>query len=199
MAVQPFTFVGGEAGTWRVAEIRPVIGEPLAQVARLAIVNGSVDSLPAGAKWLLRGVTSHERYVTRDEHQLLADKTPALGRTEATCAALIPIKKSAAWWDLAQDERRSIFETRSDHIKTGLQYLPAVARRLHHCRDLGEPFDFLTWFEYGPSDSEAFEELVSRLRRTDEWTYVEREVDIRLIREQEARAGGIGSDRPRHP
>ena len=64
----------------------------------------------------------------------------------------------------------------------GLQYLPAVARRLHHCRDLGEsePFDFLTWFEYAPSDSALFERLVSELRSSAEWAYVDREVDIRL-------------------
>jgi len=48
---------------------------------------------------------------------------------------------------LTQDERREIFEERSRHIATGLEYLPAVARRLHHSRDLGGPFDFLTWFE----------------------------------------------------
>jgi hypothetical protein len=28
----------------------------------------------------------------------------------------------------------------------------------------------------------AFEELVQRLRATEEWTYVEREIDIRLAR-----------------
>jgi hypothetical protein len=65
-----------------------------------------------------------------------------------------------------------------------MNYLPAVARRLHHCRDLGpdEPFDFLTWFEYAPSDSAAFEELVQALRASPEWEYVDREVDIRLTR-----------------
>ena len=183
MIIRPFTFVGGDAGTWRVAGIAPVVGEPLAHVARVDVVDRSLASLPSGARWLLRGVTSHERYVTRDEHELLAVKTPPLGRIEATCAALIPIRKSASWWALAQDERRAILETRSEHIKVGLQYLPAVARRLHHSRDLGEPFDFLTWFEYAPSDAGAFEELVGRLRRTEEWTYVEREVDIRLIRD----------------
>jgi len=46
---------------------------------------------------------------------------------------------------------------------------------------LGEPFDFLTWFEYAPADAEVFEELVGTLRETEEWTYVEREVDIRLV------------------
>ncbi len=55
-----------------------------------------------------------------------------------------PIRKSEAWWSLPQDERRANFEERSRHIATGLKYLPAVARRLLHSRDLGEPFDFLT-------------------------------------------------------
>jgi len=64
-----------------------------------------------------------------------------------------------------------------------LRYLPAVARRLHHSRDLGEPFDFLTWFEYAPEHSAAFEELVVRLRASEEWKYVDREVDIRLVRD----------------
>jgi hypothetical protein len=63
-----------------------------------------------------------------------------------------------------------------------MEYLPAVARRLHHSRELGEPFDFLTWFEYAPENAEAFEELVCRLRSTAEWRYVEREVDIRASR-----------------
>jgi hypothetical protein len=62
--------------------------------------------------------------------------------------------------------------------------LPAIARRLHHCRDLGpdEPFDFLTWFEYAPADAGAFEDLVGTLRDSPEWRYVDREVDIRLAR-----------------
>lgn len=71
-------------------------------------------------------------------------------RPEATHAAIIPITKSGAWWRLAQDERREIFEESSHHIAIGLEYLPAVARELYHGRDLGEPFDFLAWFEYAP-------------------------------------------------
>jgi chlorite dismutase len=107
-----------------------------------------------------------------------------IGRPEATHAALIPIKKSATWWELTQEERRQIFEDRSHHIAASLKYLPAIARQLYHCRDLGEPFDFLTWFEYAPADTDAFEELVRTLRATEEWRYVEREVDIRMERER---------------
>ena len=71
----------------------------------------------------------------------------------------------------------------SRHISIGLEYLPGVARRLYHCREFGESFDFLTWFEYPPSESGAFERLVERLRATREWHYVNRELDIRLVRD----------------
>jgi chlorite dismutase len=130
--------------------------------------------------WVLRGVTSNERYVSRHEQEALEAVQQPLGRPGCTRAVLIPITKSAAWWELPQDERRAIFEERSGHIATGLQYLPAIARRLHHGRDLGEPFDFLTWFEFAPADEGDFDELLGRLRASDEWAYVEREVEIRL-------------------
>ena len=105
-------------------------------------------------------------------------------RPGSTCAALIPIRKNAAWWALTQQERRDILEARSRHIEIGLRYLPPIARRLHHCRDLAEaqPFDFLTWFEFAPADAAAFDELLAALRATPEWDYVEREVEVRLQR-----------------
>ncbi len=182
MTGQLFNFVGGITGSWAIFKMDTVIGMPLETASRLNVIEGNLVPLPAGSMWLLRGVTSYERYVTRHERELLMAIQPDIGRAEATYAALIPIKKSESWWELTQDERRDIFETRSEHIRTGLKYLPAVARRLHHCRDLGEPFDFLTWFEYAPADSEAFVQLVYILRGTEEWNYVEREIDIRLVR-----------------
>lgn len=179
-----FTFVGGKTGSWLVTDVKAVVGEPLAVADRLDIINGTESAPQIGTKWVLRGVTSNERYATRAEKDLLVTKQVALGRPEATCAALIPIRKNAQWWSLTQDERRALFEDRSRHVQTGLRYLPAVARRLHHCRDLGagEPFDFVTLFDYAPSDSAAFEEMVAELRATEEWKFVEREVDLRMIR-----------------
>lgn len=176
-------FVGGITGTWRIESISARSGPPLILVPRMAILDGSQDTIPQGSVWVLRGVTSYERYVQRAERSALVARQPDLGRLGATCAALIPIKKSTAWWELPQDERRVIFEERSHHIATGLKYLPAIARRLYHSHDLGEPFDFLTWFEYAPTDAELFEELVGTLRETEEWAYVEREIDIRLIQD----------------
>lgn len=177
-------FVGGPDGPWRVDRLEAVTGPAVEGVERLAVVEGqAANGSFADAAWVLRGAVSFERYVRRSEHDELAARQPELGRPEATRAALIPISKSSVWWGLPQDERREIFEERSHHIALGLDYLPAVARRLYHGHDLGEPFDFLTWFEYAPADAEAFEALVARLRRVEHWTYVDREVDIRLVRD----------------
>jgi hypothetical protein len=183
MADRSFTFVGGATGPWRVVRMETIAGEPLPEVPRIEVVSALLGSPPSGAAWLLRGFTSNERYVTRPERQLLVARQPPLGRSEAVNAALIPIRKSSAWWELTQDERRLVLEERSDHIKIGLRYLPAIARRLHHSRDLGEPFDFLTWFEFAPEHAAAFDELVYSLRASEEWKYVDREVDVRLVRE----------------
>src|SRR3954451_24304352 len=150
----------------------PVVGPPRAAVERVAVIEGSA-AVPDAAAWVMRGVTSHARYTTRAEQAALAAVRRPLGRPDATRAALIPVRKSEAWWALAQDERRAILEERSHHIAVGLEYLPAVARRLHHSRELGEPFDFVTWFEYAPENAAAFDELVRRLRKTEEWRYVD--------------------------
>jgi hypothetical protein len=40
----------------------------------------------------------------------------------------------------------------------------------------------LTWFEYAPGNAPMFEDLVGALRATEEWTHVEREIDVRLVR-----------------
>jgi hypothetical protein len=181
-----FTFAGGSSGAWRVEQTRPVVGEPLPVATALSVVAaGAVDAVPDGhAAWRLRGIVSNERYVERAEKDALVATQEGLGRPACTRAALIPIRKNAAWWALTQDERRHVFEAQSRHIAIGLRYLPAIARRLHHCRDLGpdEPFDFLTWFEYTPADATAFEDLVGALRDSPEWRFVDREVDIRLTR-----------------
>lgn len=179
-----FNFIGGETGEWVVVSAESIIGDPLPTVDRLNIVNGAVASMPEKAKWILRGVTSNIRYINREEKDHLVKNQVALGRAESIHAALIPIRKNAKWWELTQDERRVIFEERSRHNAIGVKYLPGIARRLHHCRDLGdtEPFDFLTLFDYAKKDVHAFDDLVAALRETEEWKYVEREVDIRLVR-----------------
>jgi chlorite dismutase len=177
------TFRGGQSGAWRVTQLSPVKGEALPLTPALSVVHNeaiALPLLPSPTSWRLAGVTSHLRYAERAEKAQLAEAPAELGRPEASRAALIPIRKSAAWWELTQEERRRIFEDKSHHIASSLKYLPMIARQLYHCRDLGEPFDFLTWFEYAPEQADLFDELVGMLRATEEWAYVEREVDVRV-------------------
>jgi chlorite dismutase len=174
------SFVGGPTGRWKVLSITAVAGDTLPATSHLDRVDSLLEV--EDSPWQLRGVASHLRYTTAPERRTLAAIQPDLGRPQARLAALIPIRKTAAWWLLAQDERRAILEEQSRHIAIGLAYLPAVARKLYHSRDLGEPFDFLTWFEFAPGDAAAFDDLLTALRASPEWEYVDREVDLRLER-----------------
>jgi chlorite dismutase len=173
-------FVAGSSGNWDIRKISHLSGPELALASRLEVLEGDVARTTRPCIWQLCGTTSHMRYTTAVEARQLAAVQPPLARPTATRAALIPIRKSAAWWRMPQDERRAIYEERSHHTSIGLQYLPRVARRLHHSRDLGGPYDFLTWFEFAPEDEPAFDELLARLRETEEWRFVEAETEVRL-------------------
>jgi hypothetical protein len=179
-----FSFIGGNTGIWQVTKIRTITGEGLADINALDIVSGSAKEKAPNATWSLQGVTSNDRYVTRVEKETLVANQQGLGRPDSNCGVLIPIRKNAAWWSLTQDERRSILEDESRHIAIGLEYLPAIARRLHHSRDLPESqgFDFLTWFEFADEHTELFDQLLNRLRVSKEWHFVDREVEFRFRR-----------------
>ncbi|MEO8018746.1 MAG: chlorite dismutase family protein [Pseudomonadota bacterium] len=177
-------FVAGRSGRWDVTSISCRSTEALGSAPRLEVLEGEAARTTRPCFWQLRGVTSHLRYTTASESVALKAVQPPLARPSATRAALIPIRKSAEWWQKPQDERRAVYEERSRHTSIGMEYLPRIARRLHHCRDLGEPFDFLTWFEFAPEDEAAFDELLARLRATEEWRYVDREVEVRLTRRE---------------
>jgi len=182
MTNRAFWFAGGDTGEFRVLRMTALSGEALASVARVA--RGEALDVPEAlaARWAFRGVTSNLRYTTQAEKDVLVANSPAPGGARA---ALILLKKSDAWWDLAQDERRRIFEEQSRHATIGLRHVDGISRKLHHCRDLGleQGFDFLTWFEFEPEREATFDALLAALRATEEWRYVEREVDVRLARE----------------
>ncbi|WP_437179039.1 chlorite dismutase family protein [Neorhizobium galegae] len=180
MMVKPTYFVAGESGQWQVEATRAIAGKGLDVAPRLGVMDTNQVILPDSAAWVLRGTAGSARYTTRVELDRLGERQPPLGRKAACLAVLIPIRKSDLWWSLAQDERRAIIQERSAHFQIGMDYLPAVARRLYHSRDLGEPFDFLTWFEFAEEDAPQFDAMLLRLRATEEWRFVEREVEIRL-------------------
>ncbi len=195
MASRIFTFIGSDSGAWNIDHMETIIGEAIPHAKKLDRVDGltvtstlptytsTLNSTPTSS-FSLHGILSNERYVERSEKEKLIPVSPDLGRRDSTLAVLIPIRKNASWWDLTQDERRKIFEVQSHHIQIGMKALPAIARKLHHCRDLSEnePFDFLTWFEFAPQDEKAFDQMLAELRATEEWKYVDREVEIRLSR-----------------
>ncbi len=177
-----FNFIGTNSGPWKVLHMNTLLGDSLKEIPYLRIEQSNLISHSTDI-WTLKGFTSNVRYATKGEKEDLAAIQEGLGRPEASLAALIPIRKNEAWWNLAQDERRKVFEIDSHHTEIGLKYLPAIARKLFHCRDLGQPFDFLTWFEYAPEHEGLFNELLSVLRNTEEWKYIDREIDIRLQRD----------------
>ncbi len=174
------TFSAGNEGQWEMQRILPVIGDVLPMAKRLSITTNATTA--SEADWRLKGVVSNPRYSQAAEMKMMKPVSEGLMRPEAIYGALIPIKKSDAWWMMAQDERRHIFEESSGHIAKSMKYLPAIARRLHHSRDLGESFDFVTWFEFAPKYEAEFDQLLAELRATQEWKFVDREVDIRLTR-----------------
>jgi hypothetical protein len=125
----------------------------------------------------------------REEKNEIVVKQQGLARPEATCAALIPIRKT----QLGGNSRKTsagAFSKSQSTSKSGSTTACSSAQA-HHCRDLSEnePFDFLNWFEFAPTHEAEFNALLSELRATEEWKYVDREVDIRLVR------GGVGHPR----
>jgi chlorite dismutase len=174
------SFSGGNQGQWIVRSMKTLSGNAIEPVSRIEITKES--QLPADAKWTFNAFISNLRYTTRKEKTELDQGSKPLGIESNNYAALIPIKKSDEWWKMTQDERRKIFEEDSRHIALSLDYLPFISRQLHHCRDLGEHFDFLTWFEFSSAHEDKFDALVQMLRETKEWDYVIGEIDIRLHR-----------------
>lgn len=177
-------FLGGSEGEWAVTAHTTLRGDPIERVARIAVVPGTPPT-PGTTRWMLRGTATHDRYTTRPEKADLIARQAPIGRPEATRSALILLRKTAEWWGLTQDERRAILEEQSHHIAIGMRYLPAVARRLLHCRDFAtqEPFDFLGFLDFAPESEAAFDEMLGQLRATPEWTFIDRDIDIRLSRD----------------
>jgi chlorite dismutase len=176
-------FSGGSIGSWQISSMFTITGEPLPIANKLNVLKNPLQTdVPEKNRWMLKAFISNLRYTQKEEKKILDQQSRALAQPEYNHAALIPIKKSPEWWALAQDERRKIFEDDSRHIVTGMKYLSVISRQLYHCKDLGEPFDFLTWFEFSSEHDHLFDELCYILRQTEEWKYVVREVDIRLTK-----------------
>lgn len=169
--------VSKEPGTLRALPLYLVC--PLRPQKKLTVFENSRPE-NINLSWVLKGFNSNLRYTTRPEKEILDKEPSILNKPENTFGAMIPLKKSEAWWLMTQEERRKIFEEDSMHIRIGANYLSTVSRKLYHSRDIGEHFDFITWFEFKPENANLFDELLDALRKTEEWKYVIGEIDIRI-------------------
>lgn len=171
---------------YRVEDVRTVRGAPLAGFTEgdALFRTESTGALPAGEGDLV-GVLQHLVYMRAAEREPLA--TTEEPGPNAVCV-LIPMNKSAAWWQLAADERDSLFRGsgRPGHVEVGRPFARTITRRLYHGRPLpGAGWDFLTYFEFLPERRDDFLKLLAGLRdleRNPEWSYVERESEVWLAR-----------------
>ncbi|MFZ5892966.1 MAG: chlorite dismutase family protein [Myxococcota bacterium] len=167
---------------YRIDAIEPIHGNlalPFAAGAELTRVESETTLLAHEAG--LTGVTGHVVYTDRAPRAELAQIS---AKESGPCAVLIPIRKSPAWWALAQDERTNTFRgahKSPGHHAIGTDYAARIFRRLYHARSLpGSNWDFLTYFEFPESQRPTFVELLRRLRdprENPEWEFVDAEVE----------------------
>jgi chlorite dismutase len=78
---------------------------------------------------------------------------------------MVPVKKSAEWWNKPEAERLSEIES---HTAPTLQYLVNVKRKLYHSTGIADT-DFITYFEV--EDVGAFNNLMIALAQVPENKY----------------------------
>lgn len=112
----------------------------------------------------LVGLTKERRYIT-------AEKTPALDKELVSqpyqgdnprFAIVIPIRKTADWWNMPEEQRR---EEIALHTQRSMPYLSKVKRKLYYSTGLDD-IDFITYFE--TDDLKAFHELAISLASINE-------------------------------
>jgi hypothetical protein len=183
---------------YRVEKVVRVRGEPgIRLAAGSSFVRVEIASrLPGRAEarklgLLMQGVPQHLEYTSRAERDDLTRRSRApLPAGKDTLAVVIPIRKSAAWWALAQDERNAYFQKQKGHkghTAIGAEYVDRVYRKLYHTRYAVQTrdHDFITYFEFRREHEGDFKRLLAKLRdvkQNPEWKYVDREYEIWLTK-----------------
>ena len=115
----------------------------------------------------LVGITKPLNYIT-------TDKSPNLNKGLTSMsyqgdapryAIVVPVKKSAEWWNLPAERRLRMME---GHTVPTLAFLPTVKRKLYHSTGLGD-LDWITYFE--TNDLKAFNNLMIALASVPENLY----------------------------
>lgn len=115
----------------------------------------------------LVGVTKALNYITKDKSPDLSTGLSSASYTgdAPRYAIVIPVKKSAEWWNLSEAQRLKEMES---HTMPTLQYLVNVKRKLYHSTGLADT-DFITYFE--TNDLGAFNNLLLSLAQVPENKY----------------------------
>jgi chlorite dismutase len=119
-------------------------------------------------------VTENLIGVTKPLNYITADKSPDLNAAlyggsysggEPRFAIMIPVKKSAEWWNLTDEQRLKEMEA---HTAATLPFLANFKRKLYHSTGLSDP-DFIAYFE--TNDLGAFNNLALSLAKVPENKY----------------------------
>ncbi|MGH9218277.1 MAG: hypothetical protein ACRD1W_03185 [Vicinamibacterales bacterium] len=137
----------------------------------------------------LEGATRNPRYSSAEMvHYANRGAPPRRSGRLARNAIIIPVRKSADWWQKSALERHSYFYPHVDHasaspVKGHAQAaekgIPSLFRRIYHNPDgyqRPNEFDFLTYFECDDESLPVFEQVMTSLRdfhQNPEWRYVE--------------------------
>jgi chlorite dismutase len=117
---------------------------------------------------VMHGLTEKAKYVPGFPDQLKAALTVTSESGPKPYAIVVPIRKSAAWWGLDQEQRAAMMQ---EHAEATLPYLKTVKRKLYHSSGLDD-LDFITYFE--TSKLEDFHRLVLALEKVKEFQYTRR-------------------------
>lgn len=181
---------------YEVAFCRPVIGPapPIASGSPLLRLESSRPPILPGCDpaFEFRGTAQHQQYTAGSQRAELDSIGPFPNSSDLHCV-LIPIHKTADWWQLPADVRGGFFHRGGEHHQhaaIGAPYAKRIHRRLFHSRYGGGaeapiPYDFLTYFEFQESELSAFQDLLAGLRdtsRNPEWAYVDGEFEIWMRR-----------------
>jgi chlorite dismutase len=114
---------------------------------------------------VMHGLTKKPIYVPGFSDQMkTALKVPS-HEGEKPYAIVVPIRKSAEWWELDQEKRTAMMQ---EHTAVTLPFLKTVKRKLYHSSGLDD-VDFITYFE--TSALEDFHGLVLSLQKVKEFSY----------------------------
>lgn len=112
----------------------------------------------------LVGMTKPLNYITKEKSPGLNSGLTAVGYSgePPRYAFMIPVKKSAEWWNMSPEQRLKEMET---HTSPTLPFLVNVKRKLYHSTGLDDT-DFITYFE--TNDLGAFNNLMISLASVPE-------------------------------